>query len=41
MYIYNFLSNCIKLYECIYFKTYTYIECKSQTIYTHNIGWNI
>jgi hypothetical protein len=33
-YIYIVLLDHIKLYKYIYFNTY--MECKSQTIYTHN-----
>ncbi len=39
IYIYIYISNHVKLYKYIYF--YTYKECKSQTIYTHNIGSNL
>jgi hypothetical protein len=38
-YIYVVLSDHVKLYKYIYF--YTSMECKSQTIYMHNIGSNL
>jgi hypothetical protein len=35
-YTYIVLYSCIKPYKCIDFYTYTYMECKFQTIYTQH-----
>jgi len=37
---YIYIIDYINLYKYIYFYTYTSMECKSQTIYTHNTGPN-